>query len=95
MTLYQVDKAMREVNLGSDALQAFSANPAAFLEGRGLSAGERKALVERDSAALYAMGGHPLLLANFVQRTASGERGDALVAHIEAIQSLGIPDFAT
>jgi hypothetical protein len=95
VTLYQVDKAMREVNLGDDALRAFSADPIAFLEGRELSAAEQKALVEKDSAALYAMGGHPLLLANFVQRTASGERGSALAAHLEAIQSLGVPDFGT
>ncbi len=95
MSLYQVDKIMREVNLESDALQAFSADRAAFLDGRELSAAERKALVELVSAALYAMGGHPLLLMSFVQRTTSGDRGGALRAHVDAIQSLGSPDFAT
>jgi hypothetical protein len=95
VTLYQVDNVMRQVNLGSDALEAFSADPAAFLEGRDLSAAEREALATLDSAALYAMGGHPLLLLNFVQRTTSGDRGSALRAHIDAIQSLGVPDFAT
>ncbi len=95
MSLYQVDKIMREVNLESDALQAFSADRAAFLEGRDLSAAERESLLTGDSAALYAMGGHPLLLMSFVQRTTSGDRGGALRAHVGAIQSLGSPDFTT
>ena len=95
MTLYEVDNVMRQVNLGTDALETFSADPAAYLEGRDLSAAEREALIPVDSAALYAMGGHPLLLLNFVQRTTSGDRGGALRAHIDAIKSLGNPDFAT
>jgi hypothetical protein len=95
VSLYQVDKIMREINLGADALEAFSADRAAYLEDRDLSAAERKALIKVDSAALYAMGGHPLLLLNFVQRTTPGDRGSALRAHIEAIQPLGVPDFAT
>ena len=95
MALYEVDNVMRQVNLGSDALEAFSADPAAFLEGRDLNAAERAALIAVDSEALYAMGGHPLLLLNFVQRTTSGDRGSALRAHIDAIKSLGTPDFAT
>jgi hypothetical protein len=95
VTLYEVDNVMRQVNLGSEALDAFGADPAAFLEGRDLSAAEREALITVDSAALYAMGGHPLLLLNFVQRTTSGDRGSALRAHIDAIKALGNPDFAT
>ncbi len=95
MTLYEVDNVMRQVKLSDDALDAFGADPAAFLEGRDLSAAEREALIERNSAALYAMGGHPLLLMNFVQRTTSGDKGSALRAHIDAIKSLGAPDFAT
>ncbi len=95
MSLYQVDGVMREINLGEDALEAFSADRAAFLEGRELTAAEREALIAVDSAAVYAMGGHPLLLLNFVQRTTSGDRGSALRAHIDAIKSLGTPDFAT
>ena len=65
MTLYALQKAIREVNRDPAKRAAFFAEPAAVAAQYPLSDQERAALQGRDYAALYALGVHGLLLRPF------------------------------
>jgi hypothetical protein len=82
MSRYMVNKVMWAVDRSADALSAFTADPAAYLdvwealaaepaspypEGGSLTTGERQALESRDFGALYAMGVNPFLLWQFAR----------------------------
>jgi hypothetical protein len=96
MSLYALDKVMREVIQRADAHEAFSANAEAYLEGRDLSAGERSALVARDFQALYTLGAHPFLLVGFVAtQSPPPQRAAATAAYQKSLADLGYPDYST
>ena len=65
MTLYALQKLIREVNRNPDTRQAFFESPAQVAAGFELSATEFEALVRRDYGALYRLGVHGLLLRPF------------------------------
>lgn len=65
MSVYQVQKLMRDVNRDPGRRAAWLTDPASVLSGYELSDGERRALLERDYGALYRMGVHALLLRPF------------------------------
>ena len=65
MSLYALQKAIRDVNRDPAKRTAFFDSPAALAAQYALSAAERDALERRDYAALYAMGVHGLLLRPF------------------------------
>ena len=65
MSLYALQKAIRDVNRDPAKRSAFFASPAALAGEYALSPAERDALERRDYAVLYAMGVHGLLLRPF------------------------------
>ena len=65
MTLYALQKAIRDVNRDPAKRSAFFESPTALAAQYALSPAERDALERRDYCALYAMGVHGLLLRPF------------------------------
>ncbi len=65
MTIYALQKLIREVNRNPHSRQAFFDSPAQFVCVYELSEAERDAVVGRDYGALYALGVHGLLLRPF------------------------------
>ena len=96
MSLYAVDKVMRENIADPAAREAFTANAEAYLAGRDLTAAERTALIARDFTALYRLGGHPFLLVGFVAtQSPPAERQMAMVRYQQSLVELGYPDYST
>jgi hypothetical protein len=65
VTLYALQKLIREVNRNPQTRQAFFESPASVAAGYDLAATESDALVRRDYGALYRLGVHGLLLRPF------------------------------
>jgi hypothetical protein len=65
VSLYALQKAIRDVNRDPAKRAAFFDSPTALAAQYALSAAERDALQRRDYSALYAMGVHGLLLRPF------------------------------
>jgi hypothetical protein len=96
MSLYAVDKVMRELIQHQAARDAFIADAQAFLNGRDLTADEHAALITRDYARLYSLGGHPFLLVGFVAtQSPPSERASAMAAYQQSLVKLGYPDYST
>ena len=62
MSVYALQKLIRDVNRKPACRDAYFHDPAAFAAGYELTESERAALVKLDVGALYAMGVHGLLL---------------------------------
>jgi hypothetical protein len=65
MSLYALQKLIRDVNRKPACREAFFQSPETFAATYELAEPERAALVARDITALYAMGVHGLLLRPF------------------------------
>lgn len=65
MSVYQLQKMIREVNRFPAAREAFFADKAAFSERYDLTDAERSAFLAFDVGALYRLGVHGLLLRPF------------------------------
>jgi len=65
MSVYVLQKLIRDVNRKPACREAYFQSPAKFAEGYELTPAERDALVTFDVGALYAMGVHGLLLRPF------------------------------
>ena len=65
MSLYALQKLIRDVNRHPASREAYFAAPDAFALRYDLTAEERRALLALDITALYAMGVHGLLLRPF------------------------------
>ena len=65
MSLYALQKLIRDVNRKPACREAFFQSPQKFAAGYELADGERRALEAFDVAALYALGVHGLLLRPF------------------------------
>jgi hypothetical protein len=65
MSLYQLQKLIREINRNPGTRESFMSAPADLAARMGLDAAEQSALVNRDYASLYRMGVHGLLLRPF------------------------------
>jgi hypothetical protein len=65
MSVYALQKLIRDVNRKPACRDAFFASAEKFSEDYELTAPEREALLKRDVRALYAMGVHGLLLRPF------------------------------
>jgi hypothetical protein len=65
MSLYALQKMIRDVNRLPAARDAYFADAAQFAAGYGLDDAERRAFVERDVTRLYTLGVHGLLLRPF------------------------------
>jgi hypothetical protein len=65
MSLYALQKLIRDVNRWPERRAAYFESPAAFTAGYDLSEGERAALIDLDMTTLYRMGVHGLLLRPF------------------------------
>jgi len=65
MSLYALQKLIRDVNRKPACRDAFFQSAETFAEGYDLAAAEREALARRDVRTLYAMGVHGLLLRPF------------------------------
>jgi Aromatic-ring-opening dioxygenase LigAB, LigA subunit len=65
MSVYALQKLIRDVNRKPACREAFFQSAENFAENYDLTAAERAALVKRDVRALYAMGVHGLLLRPF------------------------------
>jgi hypothetical protein len=65
MSLYTLQKLIRDVNRKPQCREAYFQSPATFVNGYDLAMDERDALLKLDVGALYAMGVHGLLLRPF------------------------------
>ena len=65
MTVYALQKLIRDVNRKPAAREAYFEAPAKFAAGYNLTEHERDALLKFDIEGLYAMGVHGLLLRPF------------------------------
>src|SRR5262249_10465484 len=65
MSLYALQKLIRDVNRKPACREAFFQSAEKFAAGYDLAQPEREALIKRDVGALYAMGVHGLLLRPF------------------------------
>jgi hypothetical protein len=65
MSLYALQKLIRDVNRKPACREAFFRSAETFAEGYDLATAEREALLKRDVRTLYAMGVHGLLLRPF------------------------------
>jgi hypothetical protein len=65
MSVYTLQKLLRDVNRIPERREAYFKSPAAFAEGYDLSESERAALLDFDIRALYEMGVHGLILRPF------------------------------
>ena len=98
MSIYHMDKVFHEIVMDDAKCDRFRADPAAYVEGRDLSAEERRALLERDWATLYKLGGHPFLLFHVVFRVGSPDKlmnMPLFKQYMDSIQPHGSPDFTT
>jgi hypothetical protein len=95
MSLYQVNKVLREVSHDQHQAQRFLEDSASYLAGRDLTTEERRALVERDYAALYALGAHPFLLWGWTHHVHGADMRSLAQSYVDAIAPYGRPDFAT
>lgn len=95
MSLYQVDKVLRQVAREEKFRSSFQADPAAFLADRELTSEEREALIRFDYPTLYRMGAHPMLLLHFVRAIRPGDPRTLQPEWDEKIGPLGRPDFST
>ena len=108
MSKYMINKLMRCVEMTDLNVQAFVADPAAFITGwlhggagpdqptddRALTAAETAAFVARDYAALYALGASPYLLWHFTEAVCIHETTwpDLNERYREAVAPSGYPD---
>jgi hypothetical protein len=111
MSRAEVDLLLVAIDQTDDALQAFAADPHAFvaswesdfeLRAAGVWAGglltdqERAAFVEWDYGALYGMGAHPSLLWQAVRALGSDRPvSDVITEYRRAIEPYGRPSFGT
>jgi hypothetical protein len=65
MSVYALQKLIRDVNRKPECREAFFAGPAAFANRYELTESERAALLTLDVQRLYALGVHALLLRPF------------------------------
>ena len=65
MSLYALQKLIRDVNRKPACREAYFASAAAFAQSYDLTEDERAALIGKDVGRLYAMGVHGLLLRPF------------------------------
>ena len=65
MSLYALQKLIRDVNRKPACREAYFQSAAKFAEGYDLAADERSALIDMNVGRLYAMGVHGLLLRPF------------------------------
>lgn len=65
MSVYALQKLIREINRNPKTREAFFAAPDEVAAGADLAADEKQALVARDYGALYRLGVHGLLLRPF------------------------------
>ena len=65
MTVYALQKLIRDVNRRPQCREAYFQSPAKFAESYDLAASERDALLKLDVGALYGLGVHGLLLRPF------------------------------
>ena len=95
MSKYQVDKVMREVVMDGKVASAFKADTEKFLDGRDLTAEEKKALIDVDYATLYRLGAHPFLLNGFTRLVWKGDKAALNADYRKNIAPFGYPDFST
>jgi hypothetical protein len=65
MSVYTLQKAIRNINRSPHARAQFESDPQAYVAGYELSDAEQEALLGRDYGALYRLGVHGLLLRPF------------------------------
>jgi len=95
MSKYQVDKVMRDAIVDPKVASAFRADTEKFLDGRNLTAEEKKALIDLDYATLYRLGAHPFLLNGFTRLVWKGDKAALNAEYRKNIAPFGYPDFAT
>lgn len=103
MSRYYADKLLRDIISAEDRLEAYLHDRAGFVDRwlkrdeRELSDEERRGIVERDYAALYALGVHPFLLWTWTEFVWTPERprDEVVRDYKDAVRPLGYPDFST
>jgi len=95
---YAANQTIRELLTRDGALEAYLADPAAFLAGRDLTEAEYDALRRHDFAALYGQGVHHYSVYQWARRIYRAEglaAPDWEPAYFAALQPHGHPDLTT
>lgn len=88
MSLYQLQKAIYEINRNAAADEQFKRDPLAFSAAYDFTPQERQAFVQPDIALLYVLGVNGQLLMHFA--AASGYEWDAYIdAMLQGVQRYG------
>lgn len=95
MSRYQVDKLLRVIARDEFARAEFLKDAAGFTKNCDLTDQERRALMEKDFRALYALGAHSFLLFAFVMSVFPGDRKKLEEHYCSTIAPLGRIDYST
>ncbi len=82
MSLYQVNKFLRDINRSGAFIQRYQAEPETVLQNYGLTPEEREAITGGQVRTLYDMGANPLLL--LVYALATGKEMGTYIAEMNA-----------
>lgn len=96
MSRYAVNKVLWEVARDDAKAAAYTDAPETFLEGRPLTAEERRQLLERDFAAMFRDGAHPFLLFTFRIKLSGGFSFPMMMEHVRMLSGIEPPlDIST
>ena len=96
MSRYGVNKALWVVSRNDDEAAKYMASPTTFLADYSLTDEERRQLVERDFAAMFADGAHPFLLFTFRIKMSGGFSFPMMIEHVRVLSSVEPPlDIST
>jgi hypothetical protein len=96
VSIYTVDKLLREMIMKPERAVQFLEDRAAYVRDSPLADAERQAFLALDYRSLYGMGAHPFLLWVWTQRVRKPTDVRALIQEYrEAVGPLGYPSFGT
>lgn len=96
MSRYAVNKVLWEVGRDDEKAAAYMGAPEQFLAGRSLTDEERRHLLERDFAGMFAAGAHPFLLFTFRVKISGGFSYAMMVEHVRVLSDIEPPlDIST
>ena len=96
MSRYGVNKALWVISRNDDQAAIYMATPETFLADYSLTDEERRQLVGRDFAAMFADGAHPFLLFTFRIKMSGGFSFPMMIEHVRVLSAVEPPlDIST
>lgn len=96
MSRYAVNKVLWTVARDDAQAAIYMETPEPFLAGFSLTDAERRQLLERDYAGMFADGAHPFLLFTFRIKLSGGFSFPMMIEHVRALSAIEPPlDIST